>query len=42
MNDPLTQSLAAPEILLVDDDPGAIHLLGTMLAGLARLRFATI
>ncbi len=41
MNDPLTQSLAAPEILLVDDDPGAIHLLGTMLAGLARLRFAT-
>ena len=41
MNDPLTQASAAPEILLVDDDPGAIQLLGTMLAGLGRLRFAT-
>ena len=41
MNDPLTQASAAPEILLVDDAPGAIQLLGTMLAGLGRLRFAT-
>jgi diguanylate cyclase (GGDEF)-like protein len=29
------------EILLVDDDPGSIHLLSRMLAGHGRLRFAT-
>lgn len=32
---------AAQDILLVDDDPGAIQLMGTMLAKLGRLRFAT-
>ncbi|MCB0915911.1 MAG: diguanylate cyclase [Actinobacteria bacterium] len=32
---------AQPEILLVDDDPGAILLLGKVLGDMARLRFAT-
>jgi diguanylate cyclase (GGDEF)-like protein len=36
-----TQGTALPEILLVDDDPGAIALLRSMLCGLARLKFAT-
>ncbi len=30
-----------PSILIVDDDPGTIQVLGRMLAGLGRLRFAT-
>lgn len=34
------QPAELPEILLVDDDPGAIQLLGSMLGGLGRLRFA--
>ena len=39
------RSLAKPDkhisILLVDDDPGAIQLMGRILAGVAQLRFAT-
>jgi diguanylate cyclase (GGDEF)-like protein len=32
---------ALPSILLVDDDPGMIRLMGRVLAGMGRLRFAT-
>src|ERR1700690_661705 len=39
------RSLANPDkdasILLVDDDPGAIQLMGRILAGVGKLRFAT-
>ena len=41
MANPFESSADRPTILLVDDDPGLIQLMGRLLCGLGRLRFAT-